>query len=174
MSHRWAYYCRRFLWAYAFSQLPAGALVDRVGPRWLLGFGLMIWSGAQIAAGTVGSITQFAIARVGLSPHGGISRGHRRRPDRIHYRVYIPLVGAQSKKARARAPRPGPPKAEGLWKHSYSIIRVPVVRLRRDQRGGTRQSSSSTVDDGAIEMRGVEIIGAGGISMEWLLAARSI
>jgi sugar phosphate permease len=22
-----------FLWAYAFSQLPAGALVDRVGPR---------------------------------------------------------------------------------------------------------------------------------------------
>jgi MFS family permease len=55
-----------FLWAYAFSQLPAGALVDRVGPRWLLGIGLMIWSGAQIAAGTVGSITQFAIARVFL------------------------------------------------------------------------------------------------------------
>jgi MFS family permease len=55
-----------FLWAYAFSQLPAGALVDRVGPRWLLGIGLMIWSGAQMAAGTVSSITQFAIARVFL------------------------------------------------------------------------------------------------------------
>jgi sugar phosphate permease len=33
-----------FLWAYAFSQLPAGALVDRVGPRRLLGIGLTLWS----------------------------------------------------------------------------------------------------------------------------------
>jgi sugar phosphate permease len=55
-----------FLWAYAFSQLPAGALVDRVGPRWLLGIGLMVWSGAQIVAGTVSNITQFAVARVFL------------------------------------------------------------------------------------------------------------
>ncbi|WP_216856273.1 MFS transporter [Acidisphaera sp. S103] len=55
-----------FLWAYAFSQLPAGALVDRVGPRWLLGIGLMVWSGAQIVAGTVSNIGQFAIARVFL------------------------------------------------------------------------------------------------------------
>lgn len=55
-----------FLWAYAFSQLPAGILVDRVGPRWLLGIGLMVWSGAQIVAGTVSNITQFAVARVFL------------------------------------------------------------------------------------------------------------
>ncbi len=55
-----------FLWAYAFSQLPAGILVDRVGPRWLLGIGLMVWSGAQIVAGTVSNIMQFAVARVFL------------------------------------------------------------------------------------------------------------
>jgi sugar phosphate permease len=55
-----------FLWAYAFSQLPAGALVDRVGPRWLLGIGLMVWSVAQIVAGTVSTVAQFAVARVFL------------------------------------------------------------------------------------------------------------
>jgi MFS family permease len=55
-----------FLWAYAFSQLPAGALVDRIGPRWLLGTGLAVWSLAQAAAGIVTNVTQFAIARVFL------------------------------------------------------------------------------------------------------------
>ncbi|HEY0182181.1 MAG TPA: MFS transporter, partial [Rhodopila sp.] len=53
-----------FLWAYAFSQLPAGAMVDRIGPRWLLGAGLTLWSGAQIIAGMVSGIAQFAAARV--------------------------------------------------------------------------------------------------------------
>ncbi len=53
-----------FLWAYAFSQLPAGALVDRVGPRRLLGVGLVLWSLAQGMAGLVSSVTQFAFARV--------------------------------------------------------------------------------------------------------------
>ena len=33
-----------FLRAYAFAQLPAGALVDRLGPHRLLGAGLSIWS----------------------------------------------------------------------------------------------------------------------------------
>ena len=55
-----------FLWAYAFSQLPAGALVDRVGPRWLLSAGLAVWSLAQIAAGLVSGIAAFAVARVML------------------------------------------------------------------------------------------------------------
>ena len=36
-----------FLWAYAAFQLPAGALVDRLGPRKLLGAGIFIWSLAQ-------------------------------------------------------------------------------------------------------------------------------
>ncbi|HJS87876.1 MAG TPA: MFS transporter [Acetobacteraceae bacterium] len=55
-----------FLWAYAFSQLPGGALVDRVGPHRLLAGGLAIWSLAQTAAGFVTSFWQFSIARVFL------------------------------------------------------------------------------------------------------------
>jgi sugar phosphate permease len=43
-----------FLWAYAFSQLPGGALTDRLGPRQLLDPGLFVWSLAQAAAGLVG------------------------------------------------------------------------------------------------------------------------
>jgi MFS family permease len=55
-----------FLMSYAFSQLPAGILVDRVGPRILLGVGLVIWSVAQGAAGLVTSYAQFFTARIGL------------------------------------------------------------------------------------------------------------
>ncbi len=55
-----------FLWAYAFSQLPGGALVDRIGPRRLLSIGLLLWSVAQAAAGFVGTFGQFSIARVFL------------------------------------------------------------------------------------------------------------
>jgi MFS family permease len=55
-----------FLWSYAFSQLPAGALVDRVGPHRLLTIGLTIWSLAQAAAGLTTNFVQFVIARVAL------------------------------------------------------------------------------------------------------------
>jgi MFS family permease len=55
-----------FLWAYAFFQLPGGALIDRVGPRRLLAVGLAVWSVAQGAAGLVTSFWQFSIARVFL------------------------------------------------------------------------------------------------------------
>jgi len=55
-----------FLWAYAFSQLPGGALVDRIGPRRLLGAGLALWSIAQASAGLVTGLAQFATARVFL------------------------------------------------------------------------------------------------------------
>src|SRR5579875_1156138 len=55
-----------FLWAYAFSQLPGGALVDRVGPHRLLSAGLGLWSLAQTVAGFVSSFWQFSIARVFL------------------------------------------------------------------------------------------------------------
>ena len=47
-----------FLWAYAFAQLPGGALVDRVGPHRLLAGGLGLWSLAQAAAGFVASPAQ--------------------------------------------------------------------------------------------------------------------
>ena len=53
-----------FLWAYAFAQLPGGALVDRVGPHRLLAAGLALWSIAQAAAGLVTSFAQFCTARV--------------------------------------------------------------------------------------------------------------
>lgn len=55
-----------FAWAYAFCQLPGGALVDRIGPRRLLGWALIAWSIAQAAVGFVGSMAQFVVARVAL------------------------------------------------------------------------------------------------------------
>ncbi|MGA3403287.1 MAG: MFS transporter [Acetobacteraceae bacterium] len=55
-----------FLWAYAAFQLPAGALVDRIGPRKLLGLGIFIWSLAQAGGGLVGGFWQFVVARVFL------------------------------------------------------------------------------------------------------------
>jgi MFS family permease len=55
-----------FLWAYAAFQLPAGALVDRLGPRRLLGGGIFVWSLAQATGGLVGSFWQFVGARVFL------------------------------------------------------------------------------------------------------------
>jgi sugar phosphate permease len=53
-----------FLWAYAFSQLPAGALVDRLGARLMLTLSLTVWSLAQMLGGLVGSFGQFFGARV--------------------------------------------------------------------------------------------------------------
>ncbi|WP_088561294.1 MFS transporter [Arboricoccus pini] len=55
-----------FLWAYAFAQLPGGALIDRFGPRRLLGIGLFIWSVAQAAGGIVSNFSQFVVARIFL------------------------------------------------------------------------------------------------------------
>src|ERR1700747_695648 len=45
-----------FLWAYAFSQLPGGALTDRLGPRRLLGLRLVVWALAPAGAGLGGAI----------------------------------------------------------------------------------------------------------------------
>ncbi len=53
-----------FLWAYAFSQLPVGAMIDRFGPRRLLAAGLTIWSAAQLACGLVTGTAHFFAARV--------------------------------------------------------------------------------------------------------------
>ena len=55
-----------FAWAYGLAQIPAGAAIDRHGPRRALGVGLVLWSAAQISAGFVGSLTQFVTARVAL------------------------------------------------------------------------------------------------------------
>ncbi|HVW83924.1 MAG TPA: MFS transporter [Bryobacteraceae bacterium] len=55
-----------FLWAYAISQLPVGGLIDRYGPRKLLGLGLFAWSIAQAAGGLVRSFGVFMMARFAL------------------------------------------------------------------------------------------------------------
>jgi MFS family permease len=55
-----------FLWTYALCQLPVGAMIDRLGPRWLLGIGVILWSLAQVAVGFVGTMGQFVWTRVFL------------------------------------------------------------------------------------------------------------
>ena len=58
------YLLSAFLWAYAFSQLPTGAMVDKLGPRRLLSAGLTLWSLAQLLGGFVNSFGQFFGARL--------------------------------------------------------------------------------------------------------------
>ncbi len=53
-----------FLWAYAFAQLPAGALVDRLGPRLMLTVSLSLWSLAQVLGALVTGFTTFFCARL--------------------------------------------------------------------------------------------------------------
>ena len=61
-----------FSLAYAFSQLPVGALLDRWGNRLVLGAGICFWSIAQLFCGLVNSFSQFMVARtilgIGESP----------------------------------------------------------------------------------------------------------
>lgn len=55
-----------FLWAYAFGQLPGGALVDRLGARFALTLSMTLWSLGQLLGGTVANFWQFCAARVAL------------------------------------------------------------------------------------------------------------
>ena len=55
-----------FAWSYALVQLPVGGLVDRAGPRVLLGIGMTLWSLAQAAGGLVTGFAQFIWARIFL------------------------------------------------------------------------------------------------------------
>ncbi|MBN3789394.1 MFS transporter [Burkholderia sp. Ac-20353] len=55
-----------FSWSYALCQLPIGGLVDRIGPRRLLGIGLIVWSLAQAAGGIVSTFGWFIVARIVL------------------------------------------------------------------------------------------------------------
>ena len=58
------YLLSAFLWSYAFSQLPTGAMVDRLGPRRLLAMGLTLWSLAQLLGGLVRGFGEFFAARL--------------------------------------------------------------------------------------------------------------
>ena len=55
-----------FLWAYALAQLPVGGLIDKYGPRKMLGLGLFSGSVAQAAGGLVNSFGVFVAARFAL------------------------------------------------------------------------------------------------------------
>ena len=55
-----------FSWSYALCQFPVGGLVDRIGPRRLLGIGLIVWSIAQAAGGIVSTFGWFIVARIVL------------------------------------------------------------------------------------------------------------
>ena len=56
-----------FSLSYAFAQLPAGWLLDRLGARLVLGVGMFFWSLVQAATGLVNSFASFFAARVGLA-----------------------------------------------------------------------------------------------------------
>lgn len=55
-----------FAIAYGVAQLPVGILIDRYGPRRVLGASLVLWSLAQAASAFSGSLLQFAMARAAL------------------------------------------------------------------------------------------------------------
>jgi sugar phosphate permease len=55
-----------FSLSYGISQLPSGILLDRFGPRVVLGGGLLFWSVMQALAGSVNSFSHFIMLRIGL------------------------------------------------------------------------------------------------------------
>lgn len=55
-----------FSLAYAFAQLPVGALLDRFGSRVMLGLGMLVWSVAQVAGGFIQTLNHFLAARIVL------------------------------------------------------------------------------------------------------------
>ena len=55
-----------FSLSYGFAQLPSGILLDRFGPRIILGGGLIFWSVMQAMTGAVNSFSHFIMLRIGL------------------------------------------------------------------------------------------------------------
>jgi MFS family permease len=55
-------------WAltYGFAQLPSGYLLDRIGPKVLVGITMVVWSLFQAAGGLAGSYFQLMLSRIGL------------------------------------------------------------------------------------------------------------
>src|SRR3984957_8152428 len=55
-------------WAltYGFAQLPSGYLLDRIGPKILVGVTMIVWSLFQAAGGLAGSYFQLMLSRIGL------------------------------------------------------------------------------------------------------------
>ncbi|MGV2836538.1 MFS transporter, partial [Pseudomonas shirazensis] len=55
-----------FSLAYAFSQLPLGVIIDRLGSKLSLGAALLGWSVAQTASGLINSFSAFIGLRIAL------------------------------------------------------------------------------------------------------------
>ncbi|WP_312979380.1 MFS transporter [Atlantibacter sp.] len=55
-----------FSLSYGFAQLPSGILLDRYGPRIVLGAGVIFWSLMQGLTGMVNSFSHFIMLRIGL------------------------------------------------------------------------------------------------------------
>jgi sugar phosphate permease len=55
-----------FSLAYGLAQLPAGWLLDRIGPRSILSAGMLLWSLAQMATGMVSGFASLIATRIGL------------------------------------------------------------------------------------------------------------
>jgi MFS family permease len=53
-----------FLLAYAAAQIPIGILIDKLGPRALLGAGIAFWSAVQMACGFIVNFRQFYFLRI--------------------------------------------------------------------------------------------------------------
>src|SRR5262249_57194604 len=55
-------------WAltYGIAQLPSGYLLDRLGPKVLVGATMIVWSLFQAAGGFAGSYVQLMLSRIGL------------------------------------------------------------------------------------------------------------
>jgi MFS family permease len=55
-------------WAltYGIAQLPSGYLLDRVGPKLLVGLSMIVWSLFQAVGGIAGSYFQLMLSRIGL------------------------------------------------------------------------------------------------------------
>jgi MFS family permease len=52
--------------SFALAQLPIGLMIDRIGSRRLLGWGLVLWSAAQAAGGLLVGFTSFLCSRIAL------------------------------------------------------------------------------------------------------------
>src|SRR6266516_6330998 len=52
-----------YLWTYTLAQIPVGALLDRVGVKWLMRIGTILWSIATLMTAIVGGLGLIILSR---------------------------------------------------------------------------------------------------------------
>ncbi len=117
-----------FAWSYAAAQLPAGSLVDRLGTRAALSFGLAAWSVVQMLTGLVTGLPSFIAARVALgvgeSPMfvGGARVCAERFPPNERA-VPLGLLNASASLGPAIAPLVLAPLMSAIgWRPSFAVL----------------------------------------------------